>query len=329
MPAFAVQTNGRGEKPNREVFDSLVRTRNPIATAGWSYRDDLDLRKLERARAKGRLKGKAKDAWATHPFYDAVAKGDLLFYRNLPAPGRFTVVKVTGDYGYLKNSPTGFRSFRPCRLIHEDVLLSNPAVGNALRRYLKLPRRIFQIKTGLAEEFLERFGGGANHRSGGNTAQKLKTRIKRAAADLSILKKKFSYTVGRQEREVNRFHLEYQERLGKFLQTKKLAPEFEKNFIDVDFSSGSDRFIGEVKVTNWLSIGEAFRIALGQILDYGSAPVGKKAEPIIFLDQEVPESYRIELATRLGISVVAERARGTYTLQNPGVNKELAAIFAQ
>jgi hypothetical protein len=296
---------------------------------GWSYKDEFDLRKLERAQGKGPLEGDAKDAWGTRAFYDRVAKGDLLFYRNLPAPGRFTVVRVTGDYDYLKSSPTGFRSFRPCRLIHEDVLLSNPAVGNTLRRYLKLQGRIFQIKNGLAEAFLERFDGGeTNDRSGGNAAKKLKSRIKRAVADLGTLKKRFSYTIGKQERRVNLFHLKYLQRLEKFLKAKKLAPKFEEDFVDVEFSSGSDRFIGEVKVTNWLSIGEAFRIALGQILDYGCDPARKNAKLIIFLDKEVKESRRIQLATRLGISVVAERAPRTYVLQNPEVKNGLEELFA-
>jgi len=41
----------------------------------------------------------------------------LIFYRNLPAQGRFTLVKITGDYGYLGKGGDGndFDHFDPAR----------------------------------------------------------------------------------------------------------------------------------------------------------------------------------------------------------------------
>ena len=324
MASFAIQTTDDPSKPNREAFGALVgeNGRRPIATIGWSYADELDLRKLEVLNSKKALKGKAaRKAWGGHQFYDQVQMGDLLFYRDLPAQGRFTLVEVTGNYGYLKKSPTGdFRSFRPCKVLKEDVLIADPSVGAALRKYLKLPRRIFEIPSHVGEKFLDRTRSP-------NDGPQTKSKKKKGASDLDQMKKQFFYSVGRHEVEVNLWHREYQKRLKAFLKAQRVQAEFEKNYVDVSFSLGSDLFLGEVKLTNWLTIGEAFRIALGQILDYDCLGRTKSAGLVIFLDQEVKDRQRIELATRLGVAIVFERDSGIFILQNPEVNALLKELF--
>ena len=42
----------------------------------------------------------------------------------------------------------------------------------------------------------------------------------------------------------------------------------EKDFVDVSFSASRQDFIGEIKVTRYLTLAQAFRAALGQLLDY-------------------------------------------------------------
>jgi hypothetical protein len=328
MTAFSVQTKNRDARPNREAYESLIGSHGstPIARMGWSYRDDLDLRKLTEAKKKGRWKGgKGRDdAWGCHSFYDKVKRGDFLFYRDLPAKGRFTVVKVDGDYSYLKRGDEGgdFRSFRPCKLIVDNFQLSDSVVGSALRTQLKLPGRISEIPTNLCDAFLKRLkkGGGSNSSAYGAGGK---------GADLGLLKKKFSYVIGRHETTVNKEHLAYQIRLKNFLESKELAPKFERDYIDVEFSIGNESFIGEVKVTNWLSITEAFRIAVGQILDYAYTRRTNKHGMMIFLDKELDNPRRLELASKLQVSVVVERKKGAFELLNPEVNNALRGLFVE
>jgi len=341
MAAYGVLTSDDSATPNLEVYESLLGAQGsqPIARVGWSYADELDLRKLRVAREKGRWKkGKAAgwdEAWKCLPFLESVGKGDLLFYRNLPAQGRFALVEVTGDYGYRKGKGD-FRSYRPCKVLAESVKLSDPDLSGALRTRLKLQGRLYEIEETLARNFLHKLKSKGKSRKGksksdgngnGNPPES-KGAPGRGAAQLEQMKKRFSYVVGRGERNVNRFHLKYQLRLEEFLKAKGLAPMFEKDYIDVQFSLGSDHFIGEVKVTNWLSINEAFRIALGQILDYAHTRRTDKPGLVIFLDKNVDEKRRIDLATTLGIAVVVEHKKSDYVVLNPGVSESLASIFA-
>lgn len=142
------------------------------------------------------------------------------------------------------------------------------------------------------------------------------------------MKKKFSYVIGKRERTVNKEHLAYQIRLKKFLESKGLTPKFEDEYIDVEFSVGGESFIGEVKVTNWLSVAEAFRIALGQVLDY-SYTRRDGFGLIIFLDTELDNPRRLELASALRVSVVVEQKKGEFVLQNRGVSKKLEELFLE
>jgi hypothetical protein len=332
MAAYVVQTTKDSATPNLEVYESLVGARDhkPIARIGWSYRNDLDLRELAAARdKKGWKKGKKKgweDAWKCWQFLENVEKGDLLFYRNLPAQGRFALVEVTGDYGYRK-AKGDFRSYRPCKVLAESVKLSDPVVGTKLRTHINLKGRLWKIKTkNVAENFLQRLKAGK--RGGNGKPPESNGAPGRGASQLEQMKKRFSYVIGRGERKVNLFHLKYQMRLEEFLKAKSLSPLFEKDYIDVQFSLGSNHFIGEVKVTNWLSINEAFRIALGQILDYAHTRRTDKPGLVIFLDKNVDEKRRIDLATTLGIAVVVERKKSDYVVLNPGVSESLASLFA-
>lgn len=328
MSAFGIQTTDDSARPNLEVFESIIGTRGPkhVARMGWSNRDELDLRRLSSAREKGVWKTAWNDPWDCHPFYDKVKNEDLLFYRNLPAKGRFTLVKITGDYSYLKKGgeTNDFRSFRPCKVIFENVSLSDPAVGKALRTYLQLPRRIYEIPNELAEKFCEKKGAA---KSSGSRVGSGSEERGRGPAELSSMKKKFSYVIGKHERTVNKEHLAYQIRLKKFLESKGLTPKFEDEYIDVEFSVGSDSFMGEVKVTNWLSVAEAFRIALGQILDYACTRRTDGFGLIIFLDTELDNPRRLKLASGLRVSVVVEQKKGEFVLQNRGVSKKLEELF--
>jgi len=328
MNAYGVQTKEVGEPPHKALFESLIGANRskPIARLGWSYRDELDLRKLSEARQQGRWKAKWDKAWGSHAFNDEVKQRDLLFYRDLPAHGRFTVVEVAGDYDYLKTDGD-FRSYRPCKLVAENIPLSDRVVGNALRTYLQLPRRLYKIPTTLVEGFLNRLKSGYRRDRPGTDGSGDKRPGGRRPADLDELKDQFSYVIGRQTRTVNRVHRKYQIQLRDFLRGRGVKLDFEGDFIDVSFSLDGNDYLGEVKVTNWLSTAEAFRIALGQILDYGSASKTESPRLIIFLDKEL-DARRIKLASALGVAIVISNQKKRFALENPNIDPALAGLFA-
>ena len=102
-------------------------------------------------------------------------------------------------------------------------------------------------------------------------------------------------------------------------------PKFEADFIDVQFSIGEETFIGEIKVTTNLSLSQAFRTALGQLLEYANLKFDRPPQMIMFLDQEL-NPKRIELATSLSISVIIQK-QNDYKLLNPEVSFSLQSLF--
>ncbi|HJZ73817.1 MAG TPA: hypothetical protein VKE51_18880 [Vicinamibacterales bacterium] len=97
-------------------------------------------------------------------------------------------------------------------------------------------------------------------------------------------------------------------------------------FADVRFVVGDRVFIGEIKVTSYLSIDEAFRTALGQLRFYAHMQFESKPGLIALLDRLL-DAKRLALAAALGIAVVVEVSEGEFTLLNPEVAVELHPIF--
>jgi hypothetical protein len=92
--------------------------------------------------------------------------------------------------------------------------------------------------------------------------------LRRRPSNLAEYKEAFSYLLDDTKRSVNRDHVKQQTRLKRFLEERDIAAELERDFIDISFSIGSECFIGEIKVTKWFGPAPAFRMALGQLLDY-------------------------------------------------------------
>jgi Domain of unknown function (DUF3427) len=115
---------------------------------------------------------------------------------------------------------------------------------------------------------------------------------KRRPSNFDDYKRALSYAVGSLERTVVPGHHNYQVRLKKFLSTKAIVPEFERDFVDVYFTH----------------------------LRFDSPP-----QMVMFLDAE-PDSKRVQLATKFSIAVVAEIG-GDYRLLNPTVAPELQSVF--
>jgi transcription termination/antitermination protein NusA len=148
----------------------------------------------------------------------------------------------------------------------------------------------------------------------------------RRAASMDELRQAYDYLLHAGTRFVLPAHHNYQVRLKEFLRKKGIVADCEQDFIDVKFTTAGRVFIGEVKVTTYLSVVEAFRAALGQILDYARATSEESPGAVIFLDQQL-DRERTDLATKLGIAVVVQQGEA-HQLLNPGVAPLLRDIFS-
>ena len=82
-------------------------------------------------------------------FLTEVGAGDLLLYSHQPASGQFTVVRVTGDYGYDGGLGDDFRSFRPCALVTpKPVELYDEIVPSSLRQRMGHRGRLSEVSDG-------------------------------------------------------------------------------------------------------------------------------------------------------------------------------------
>lgn len=137
----------------------------------------------------------------------------------------------------------------------------------------------------------------------------------RAPLSFDELRKAYSYVLGTAERTVIPEHQNYQVRLSQFLKERGVEAKMEKNFVDVSFLLDGENFIGEIKVTRNLTLAQAFRTALGQLLEYGHLLFAEPPRLIMFLDQK-PDARRLQLASDLRIAVILGNATG-FVLLNP------------
>ncbi len=154
-------------------------------------------------------------------------------------------------------------------------------------------------------------------------------RNSRKPADLRGQLSSYEYVIKGGKRKAFRPHKDFQLRLERYL-VKVGVSDFtaELNYVDVSFSRGGQPFIGEVKVTNgYINSRQAFRAALGQVLEYRFTRDWKAApHMIIFLDQEV-DAARLALAAQLKISVVVEAENGAFQLANSYQSNVINSIF--
>jgi hypothetical protein len=181
----------------------------------------------------------------------------------------------------------------------EHTPFKDPSSGRPQLRYVwhlknPLPDAVYQELTfGLPKNRKADTAGKAAHGKGRS----------RAPQSFDELRKAYSYVLGTAERTVIPEHQNYQVRLGQFLKERNVKFEMEKNFVDVSFSVAGEDFIGEIKVTRNLTLAQAFRTALGQLLEYGHLLFAQPPHLIMFLDQK-PDERRLQLASELKIAVV-------------------------
>jgi hypothetical protein len=190
-------------------------------------------------------------------------------------------------------------------------------------------RYVWRLKNPLPEHLYQELTFGLPKTSKSAAAGKAEPgkRHSRAPSSFDELRKAYSYVLGTAERTVIPEHQNYQVRLSQFLKGRNITAEMEKNFVDVSFSVDGESFIGEIKVTRNLTLAQAFRAALGQLLEYGHLLFAEPPNLIMFLDQK-PDERRLQLASVLSIAVVVGDGEGFVLLNPDGSRPYLSKIFS-
>jgi hypothetical protein len=148
----------------------------------------------------------------------------------------------------------------------------------------------------------------------------------RRPATLDEYQRAYRYALGTAERQVVPAHQHYQMRLRAHFEARGTSAEWERDFIDVRWEQGGQTWIGEAKLTRYLTAAEAFRAALGQLLVYGATQFTEQPRMVMFLDQ-IPGEPLLHLAERLGVAVVVESLLGVFELHSVPPDSELTPMF--
>ena len=192
--AFVVKAVADGW-PISGVFEEL---RSGRARIGWSYRDDLDLRLIQKDLSRGTpLNKDQKNARRCLGFLTRVSPDDYLIYPHQPERGQFCVVLATGEYDFSDKEEgldKDFRSFRPCSLVTtEPVNVHDEIVSSQLRHRLGRPGRFSEIyNTGPLSEFLEDLPNAGRLQDDSNRAslQRIHNKLRRKLPE--VLHEEFS-----------------------------------------------------------------------------------------------------------------------------------------
>jgi hypothetical protein len=224
-------------------------------------------------------------------------------YRNLRDPScRVSLfVRTNPHEKFVYAGELRYQSHKP---------FNDPVTGKPQLQYL------WGLKTVIPDSLLREltFGPQPKQRTKGkHAAKKLRSR---SPSNFDEFKKAYSYVLGgATDRTIIPEHQHYQTHLNRHLQQKGINCEMERDFVDVTFALDGAQFIGEIKVTRHLTVPQAFRTALGQLLDYRYTQFGDVPHMIMFLDQQL-DPTRVALANNLGVAVVVFDG-STFVLLNP------------
>jgi hypothetical protein len=178
--------------------------------------------------------------------------------------------------------------------------------GGEFKKFKLRPRDRYTYQLADARKIRRSSLRGPNYR---RSAIKSTAHKNRRPSTLEEYKQAFSYALGSSVRRVIPAHHNYQVDLKEFLTNRSISAEFERDFVDVQFTARGKTYIGEIKVTGFLKMKEGFRIALGQLLEYAHLRFAVPPRMLMFLD-EAPDKKRIALATNLSISVILNHVNG-------------------
>ena len=169
---YVLRAVDHGGTPIAGVFEELRAGR---ARIGWSYKDNLNLSVItERWNSGQALDEKQHEARkCCGRFLTDVKIGDYLVYPHQPARRRFSVVRVTGQYGYSpadEGIDGDFRSFRPCLLeTPEPIKYDDEIVPPRLRAQLGIQGAFFRPSdSGPFFEFLQDIPAAGRQQDGSN-----------------------------------------------------------------------------------------------------------------------------------------------------------------
>jgi hypothetical protein len=190
-------------------------------------------------------------------------------------------------------------------------------------------RFVSSLKQRIPDQLLQELTLGAPHPRRPRAAAKPGGSSRsRMPSTFDEFRKAFSYAVGAvSDRIVMPEHHNYQVHLARFLKAQHVPVEMERDFIDVVFTLDGQLFIGEIKVTTNLTLAQAFRTSLGQVIEYAHLLFPELPHMIIFLDQ-VLDPRRVAIASAYGITVIAF-TNGAFTVLNPSsAPPQLLAAFS-
>jgi hypothetical protein len=137
----------RTDRHHRELLgEELSRGR---LRQGWAWDDRLDLRRLKARADSGNL-GDDTDVWRRTwrllvGEAGAFQVGDLVVTPNLPVNGRWSIVRVVGDY-FFERLPGGDHGHVvPVEVIQREVSPRHPAVSADMRNSFKYRGRLWSL----------------------------------------------------------------------------------------------------------------------------------------------------------------------------------------
>jgi hypothetical protein len=205
----------------------------------------------------------------------------------------------------------------------EHTQSNNPLSGRPQQRY------IFSLNVPVPDVLYARLHSesfGAVAAATSPSQRKASLQQNRKPSTFSETKRAFQYVLGDLERHVNPAHHNYQTRLSAYLESRGVAAEFERDFVDVRWVQDGKSVIGEVKVTGYLTLDQAFRTALGQLLFYAHLQFDEAPIMVMFLDSQ-PDDKRLALARRLGVVVIAETKQNSFLFCNGCETLALRRLF--
>jgi hypothetical protein len=232
---------------------------------------------------------------------------------------------IRGSAGFCREKSKGGEDFVYAGELEymEHTAFEDPSSGRPQMRY------VWRLKNSLPEAVYQQLTFGLPKASKSVAAEKVAPakRPSRAPSSFDELRKAYSYVLGTAERTVNPEHQNYQVRLRQFLKNRGVTAEMEKNFVDVSFSVKGESYIGEIKVTRNLTLAQAFRAALGQLLEYAHLLFSELPRMVMFLDQKL-DDRRLRLASVLKIAVVMGNDTGFVLLNPEAADLHLKKIFS-
>lgn len=134
--------------PDDVEFVHKSLTEDHISRFFWSYRDDCDLRELNKM-SWNQMDSEQIDCWKHAYRLLDFKKGDWILHINVPKYGKVTAAQIVSEYYYDNNLPAGHIDGRHCFKIDGNTLIEFDRNDSRVHAYLsarlKLQRALWRI----------------------------------------------------------------------------------------------------------------------------------------------------------------------------------------